>query len=190
MKKNFQLFMFFLFTLLAALLIYMGNDIIVRFNELEAKVTAFEEDLHSMRGALNVVRNFKGVIEKEGKGVVMDDKGKERKIDEIKAAPGFYCSFSSEEAIILELSDKYQLKAWTLEGDQLKSFSRAIKPRAVGSYFIRGTNIYAVVTIETERQNRKLQILKVDDKGFATEVELSGKFLSYDSCPQSVQVAY
>lgn len=190
MKKNFQLFMFFLFTLLAGLLVYLGNDIISRFNELDDKVTKFEEELRSMRGALSVVQNFEGIIDKEGKGVVIDEEGKAKKANEIKPVEGFYCNSGGDQTLIVELGKNYQVKAWNIDSDKIKVFSRAMKPLAQGAFFIRGANVYATVTIDGNRESRKFQILKIDSQGYATELELSGQFLSYNSCIQEVQVAY
>ena len=190
MKKNFQLFMFFLFTLLGGLLVYLGNDIIVRFNTLSAKVDSVEKELLALRGALKVVQNFKGIIEKDPKGLVIGEDGKPKPPPQIKPAEGFYCESGSDEVNIIELTEDYKIRGWSVDQRELSIFSRSKPPVAVGSYVIRGSNIYASVKANGIKQNRKFPILKIDDQGYALDLEINGAYLSYDSCTREVQLAY
>lgn len=190
MKKNFQLFIFFLFTLLSGFLVYMGNEILIRLSEVEAKVGEFQKDVNNLKGAVNVIKNFNNTeILKKAEAPAFPDENLE-KVKSIKPIEGFYCEVTGEETAILELLPNNKIDFWDYRNDAGVKFDRSIEPTSKGSYFIKGGHIYVTVKINDVTQNRKISVLKVDSKGYATQLEGFGRFFTNESCPKDVLLSY
>ncbi len=190
MKKNFQLFIFFLFTLLSGFLVYMGNEIILRLNEVESTVTNFQKEVDNIKGAVQVIKKFNNtqVLKEKSDYVIPDAEKIEAK--SLQPIQGFYCATEIDDISILELLPNGKMKYWELPTAEEKSFSRERKPDSTGSYIIKGSQIYFTVRFDGHTQNRKASILKVDSKGYIEQLEGVGKFFSNEICPKVVLLSY
>jgi hypothetical protein len=188
MNKNLQMFIYIMITIFIGVVFFFGKQSLTRVVDLEEQVKSLQVDLKELRGALEVLKNFKKTIGAEEAPAFPSVGLKNAK--EILPIEGFYCDQQGNFTAALELRSDYTLSFWKITEENLKNFSKSNSPSATGSYFIKGTYIYATIKVDGANQNRKLAILQVDERGYARQIEGAGFFFTNESCSKEIQAAY